>query len=168
MLRFDKATYLSLLFMFVLSARFSNSLWESDVLLISEFINIVSILFYDFIEFIILSYTFLVNFFARYSPVSKQYSRKFAECSLSIAILETSREHLENSLREKIFLKVLSGKVVFVLNVYDLIITNVELLANFSNHEVIFPEYLRNIPQMPVSKIFQGYPWNIVKLWKYF
>ena len=105
-----------------------------------------------------------MNFFARYSAVSKQYSGKFAECSLSVATFGTSREHLENSLKEKIFLKVLDGKVVFVLTVYDLIITNVELLANFSNHEVIFPEYLRNIPQMPVSKIFQGYPWNIVKL----
>ena len=39
---------------------------ESDVLLFLEFINIVSILFYNFIEFIILLYTFLVISFARY------------------------------------------------------------------------------------------------------
>ena len=51
MLRFDKATYLSLLFKFILSERLSNSLWQSDVLLFSEFI--------------ILLYTFLVISFAR-------------------------------------------------------------------------------------------------------
>ena len=76
----------------------------------------------------------------------------------------TSKEHLGNILKKNIFLKVLDGKVVFVLKVYDLIIINVDLLANSSNHEVMFPEYSRNIPQMSVSKIFQGYPWNIVKL----
>ena len=80
----------------------------------------------------------------------------------------TSGEHLGNILKGKIFLKVLDGKVVFVLKVYDLIITNVDLLANSSNHEVMFPEYSRNIPRMSVSKIFQGYPWNIVRLRKYF
>ena len=52
MLRFDKATYLSLRFKFILSERLSNSLRRSDVLLFSEFINRVSILFYNFIEFI--------------------------------------------------------------------------------------------------------------------
>ena len=66
MLKFDKATYLSLLFKFILSERFSNSLSGSDVLLFSEFINIVSILPYNFIEFIMLLYTFLVISFARY------------------------------------------------------------------------------------------------------
>ena len=92
----------------------------------------------------------------------------FTVCSLRVAIFETSREHLGNILKEKIFLKVLDGKVVFVLKVYDLIITNVDLLANSSNHEVMFPEHSRNIPRMSVSKVFQGYPRNIVKLWKYF
>ena len=53
MLRFIKATYLSLLFKFILSE-------------FLEFINIVSILFYNFIEFIILLYTFLVTSFSRY------------------------------------------------------------------------------------------------------
>ena len=62
MLRFDKTTYLSLLFKFILSERLSNNLWGSDVLLFSEFVNIVSILFYIFIEFIIFLYTFLVFF----------------------------------------------------------------------------------------------------------
>ena len=41
MLRFDKTTYLSLLLMFTLSERLSNSLWGSDVLLFPEFTNIV-------------------------------------------------------------------------------------------------------------------------------
>ena len=66
-------------------------------------------------------------------------------------------------LKEKIFFKFLDGKVVFMLKVYGLLITNVDLLAKSSNHEVMFPEYLRNIPQMSVSKIFQGYPLNSVR-----
>ena len=40
MLRLDKATYLSLLFRFILSEKISNSLWRSDVLLFPEYINI--------------------------------------------------------------------------------------------------------------------------------
>ena len=92
----------------------------------------------------------------------------FVVYSLSVAMFRTSREHLANILKEKIFLKVLNGKVVFVLKVYDLIIKNINILANSSNHEVMFPKYSRNIPRMSVSKIFQGYPRNIVKLWKYF
>ena len=52
--------------------------------------------------------------------------------------------------------------------VYDLIVANVDLWPSFSNHEVMFPEYSRNIPGKFVSKIFQGYPRNIVKLFKYF
>ena len=43
MLRFDKVTYLSLLFKFTFSARLSKSLWESDVLLFLEFRDIVFI-----------------------------------------------------------------------------------------------------------------------------
>ena len=39
MLWFDKATYLSVLFKFFLPERLSNSLWGSDVLLFSEFID---------------------------------------------------------------------------------------------------------------------------------
>ena len=66
MLRFDKATYLSLLLKVILSVRSSNSLWGSDALLFSEFINIVSILFYNFMECIILLYTFLVTSFLWY------------------------------------------------------------------------------------------------------
>ena len=49
--RFDRATYLSLLLKLIFSERLKNSL---------------SILFYKFIEFIILLYTFLVFYFSRY------------------------------------------------------------------------------------------------------
>ena len=66
MLRFDKVTCLSLLFKFVLPVRLSNSLIKSDVLVFFEFIDIVSFLFYNFIELIILLDTFLVTFFASY------------------------------------------------------------------------------------------------------
>ena len=118
---------------------------------------------------------FDTNFFSKTNPYNSQPTRNirgiFAVCSLSVATFGTSREHLGNILEEKIFLKVLDGKVVFVLkahDLYDLIITNVDLLANSSNHKVMFPEYSRNIPRMSISKVFQGYPGNIVKLWKYF
>ena len=66
MLRFDKATYLSLVFKFILSERLSNTLRGSDVLLFSEFINIVPILSYNLTEFIILLYTFLAISFSLY------------------------------------------------------------------------------------------------------
>ena len=66
MLRFDKRTYLSLPFKFILSVRLSNSLWKSDVPFFLEFMNTVSILFHNFIEFIILLYSFLVIYFSWY------------------------------------------------------------------------------------------------------
>ena len=56
MLIFDKATHLSLLLEFTLSVRLCNGL-GLDVLLFLEIIDIVYILFYNFIEFIILLYT---------------------------------------------------------------------------------------------------------------
>ena len=58
-------------------------------------------------------------------------------CSFGVAMFGTFREHLGNIKKEKIFLKVLDEKVVFVLKVHDLIITNVDLLTNSSNHEVM-------------------------------
>ena len=66
MLRFDKAKYLTLLFRITLSERLSDSLRASDVLLFPDFINIASILLHNFIEFLILSYTFLVISLAWY------------------------------------------------------------------------------------------------------
>ena len=66
MLRFDKATDLSLVFKFILPERLSNRLWGQDVLLFLEFINIVFLLFYNFIEFIMLLYTLLVISLAQY------------------------------------------------------------------------------------------------------
>lgn len=92
----------------------------------------------------------------------------FVECSLSIAMFLTSREHLGIILKGNIFKKVFDEKVVFALKMYDLIITNVDLSANSSNHKVIFPEYSRNISRMSVSKSFQGYLRNILRLWKCF
>ena len=67
MLRFDKATFLSLFFKFTSFERLGNNLSGSDVLLFSEFTNIVSILFYNFIKFIMLLHTFLLVSFARYN-----------------------------------------------------------------------------------------------------
>ena len=55
-----------------------------------------------------------------------------------------------------------------MLKVHDLTITNVDLLANSSNHKAVFPEYLKNIPRIYVSKIFQRYPRNIARSRKYF
>ena len=66
MIRFDRATYLSLYFKFNFPGIFSNSLWGSDVLLFLELINVVYILFYNFIEFMILLYTILVLSFCWY------------------------------------------------------------------------------------------------------
>ena len=66
--------------------------------------------------------------------------------------------------KEKLFLKSSRWKSCFCVKVYDLMITNVDLAANPSNHEVMFPKYSRIIPRMSVSKIFQGYSRNIVKL----
>ena len=70
----------------------------------------------------------------------------FTVCSLCTAVFGTFKEHSRNTLKEMIFITVLNGKVVFVLKVYDMIITNLDLLENSSNNEVTFPEYLRDIP----------------------
>ena len=59
-------------------------------------------------------------------------------------------------------------KDFFVLKMYDLTKTKVGLLANSSNHKAIFPEYSKKIPRISVSKIFQGYHRNIVRLQKCF
>ena len=56
----------------------------------------------------------------------------------------TSRKHLGNILKEKIFKKFLDENVAFVF----LIITNVDLLANSSNHEVMFQGHSRNVPKI--------------------
>ena len=57
-LRFDKATYFSLLFKFALPERLHTNLCGSEVLLIFEFINIVSILYYIYCELPIFRYLF--------------------------------------------------------------------------------------------------------------
>ena len=88
----------------------------------------------------------------------------FAECSLSVAMFRASKEHLRNILKKNIFKKILNGKIAFVLKVYDLTMSNVDILVNSSNHKAMFPEYSKNIPRISVSKIFQGYSRNIAKL----
>ena len=66
----------------------------------------------------------------------------FVKCFFSVGMFGTFREHLGSD-----------GKVVFVLKLFDLIITNVDLFADSSNHEVIFPEYSRNIPNFCFKNI---------------
>ena len=113
-----------------------------------------------------MAYKILIICFSKNIPAGTQYNIPgiFAECSLSVLMFGVSREHLGNILKENIFKKVFDGKVVFVLKAYDLIIANVNLLANSNNHKVMFPEYSRNILQMSVSKSFQGYSRNILRL----
>ena len=55
--RFGKTIYLSFLLKSILSERLGSNLCESEVLLFSEFVNIVSILYYIYTEFIVLLYT---------------------------------------------------------------------------------------------------------------
>ena len=64
MLRFDKAAYISVFFQFILSLRLSNLLRGSNCLLL-EITKTISILYYNGIEFIILSYTLWVVSLAR-------------------------------------------------------------------------------------------------------
>ena len=101
------------------------------------------------------------------SQLVRNIPEVFAECFLSVAMFRASREHLGNMLKEIFLKKILDEKVVFMLKVYDLTITNVDLLGSSSNHKTIFSEYSKNISQIFVSKIFQGYHWNIARLWKY-
>ena len=59
--------------------------------------------------------------------------------------------------KKNIFKNILDGKVVFMLKVYDFTKTNVDLFADSSNHEAMFPEYstklstnfyFKNIPRI--------------------
>ena len=74
----------------------------------------------------------------------------FAECSLSVAMFRAPREHLTNILKGNNFLKIFDGKAVLVLKLYDFTITNVNLLANSSNHKAMFSEYSKSITQISV------------------
>ena len=101
-------------------------------------------------------------------------SRIFAECPISVAVFRASmfrassvamfrasREQLGNMFKENIFKKILNGKVAFLLKVYDLMITNVDLLANASNHKLMFHSmfhselftniYFKNIPRISLE-----------------
>ena len=77
MLRFDKATYLSLLFKFILYVRLSNSLWGWDVTLFLEFMNIVSIMFYNFITALCLI-TIMFHYVFFYFLIMSQYFNAFS------------------------------------------------------------------------------------------
>ena len=74
---FDKATYLSLLLKFNLSLWLSNSLLGPAVPIFLEFINIISVLFCNFIELIMMLYTFLLTSFSQY----KEYMIWFTSIS---------------------------------------------------------------------------------------
>ena len=76
MQRLYKATYLLLLFQFLISERLINSRWGSHISFFLEFIDIVTILYYIFIGSIILLYT-LVASFARYE--------KYMICQISFS-----------------------------------------------------------------------------------
>ena len=106
-----------------------------------------------------------------FAPVVTHLARSipgiFAECSLNVAMFWASREHLSNIFKENIFSQIHDGKVVFVLKMYDLKKANVDLLANSSNVKAIFPDYSKNIPRNYVSKIFQGYPCKVVKMFSW-
>ena len=79
-------------------------------------------------------------------------------------MVRTSREHF----KEKEFLKSFRWKSCFCVKSAWFDNNNIDLLANSSNRKVMFPEYSKNIPRMSVSKSFQGYSWNILRLWIYF
>ena len=62
MLRFDKAISLSFCLKSLLSVRLSDSLWGSDVLLFSEFINVV----FSFVLYFYWTYCIAVYFFSNF------------------------------------------------------------------------------------------------------
>ena len=78
------------------------------------------------------------------SQPTQNIPRIFTECSLNVVMFWTYREHLENILKGNIFNKNFNGKVAFVLKMYDLMITNADLLANSSNVFRIFKEHFMN------------------------
>ena len=79
MLRFDKVIDSFFLLKSILTVKLSNNLGRSDVLLFSEFTNIVSIfvLYFNYIEFNMLLYAFLVISFSR--------CKKYMTCLISFS-----------------------------------------------------------------------------------
>ena len=78
------------------------------------------------------------------SQPTQNIPRILTECSLNVVMFGTYKEHLEIILKGNIFNKNLNGKVAFVLKMYDLMITNADLLANSSNVSRIFKEHFMN------------------------
>ena len=76
-----KQHILSLLLKFIVSERLSKGLWGLDVLLFWEFLNIASILFYNFIEIIILFYNFSVISFAWFKKYIMMWGISFSKFS---------------------------------------------------------------------------------------
>ena len=130
MLRFYKTAYLLLLFKSLLFERLSNSLWESDVLLFPEIINIVSIQFYNFIEFIILFYTFLVIYIAEY----KEYSI----CLISVLPVFTFENAIDNLRSIRLEVNVLSPLPSCCLLNSMILSTTLTILFGFSPSGVFF------------------------------
>ena len=66
-------------------------------------------------------------------------------------MFRASREHLGNMLKERFFQNIIDEKVVFMLQVYDLTITNVVTKQCFQNirkpfHKFLFQKYFKDIP----------------------
>ena len=102
------------------------------------------------------------------NPGSTQYSGDIRwvfpqQCNVR-DIQETFKEHFEGM----DFLKSSQWRSCFCVKAVWFYDNKFDDLANSSNHKVIFPVYSRNIPRVSVSKIFRGYPRNIVELWKHF
>ena len=102
------------------------------------------------------------------NPGSTQYSGDIRwvfpqQCNVW-DIQETFKEHFKGM----DFLKSSQWKSCFCVKTVWFYDNKFDDLTNSSNHKVIFPVYSRNIPRVSVSKIFRGYPRNIVELWKHF
>ena len=73
------------------------------------------------------SMVMITLFIFQRSQLARNIPGIFVECSLSVAIFQASREHLGNVLKKNNNLKIFDEEVVFVLKVYDLAVTNVDL-----------------------------------------
>ena len=79
-----------------------------------------------------------------YWPTGRQYSGNISWVFHQLwNVWDIQRTISKHCKGKYIWWKFLDGKVAFVLKVCDLILTNVDLYANSSNQEVIFPKYLR-------------------------
>ena len=112
---------------------------------------------------------FFIFLSPRYTQPTRNVPRIFTEYSQSVAVFWASRKHLGNILKENIFKKILDRKFAFVLKVYDLAITNVDLLANSSKSHSstsrIFEQHstflFQNIPRISRNIVgLQMFSWS--------